>query len=329
MIYRGWLDDQEIAAYPISRRNAYRGRFGASLYGLHRAELQRMLAESLGPDHLHLGQEAIELVEVTDGARVRFASGSHVDADIVVGADGVHSVTRSWVTSEQPPEYTGTSGFRGLVPIDAVASLPGVNALQIWMGPGAHVVHYPIPGLVNFLAVVDGPAKWPWANGHVDVAPGELAAHFAGWSPSLLSLLNAVPQSSRWALLTQPPLQRWNKGRVVLMGDAAHAMPPHHGQGAAQTIEDAIALADCLVDAGPGEYAATFHRYERLRRARTRLVQRSSLEKAALLHLPDGVAATRRNNSLLELESQVAWLHGHDAQPDAPSEPSVRDQPGD
>ena len=92
-------------------------------------------------------------------------------------------------------------------------------------------------------------------------------------------------------------------------------MVPHHGQGAGQTIEDAVVLADCLAGVRPGEQAIAFNRYQQLCRARTRLVQRSSLDKSTLLHLPDGAAATRRNGSLRDLENQVAWIHDHDALP--------------
>ncbi|GAA3045954.1 FAD-dependent monooxygenase [Pseudonocardia yunnanensis] len=314
VVYRGWRDDGRIAAYPIGRGDAYRHRFGAPWLGLHRAALQQVLSGAWGTEHLHLGREAVALVGRADGVCVEFADGSHHDADVVVGADGVHSVVRSWVTEEQPPRYSGTSGFRGIVPISAVPSLPDPDALQLWMGPGAHLLHYPIHGMINFLAVVDGPTTWPSPTGTAQADPGELAAHFAGWSPALLTLLTAVPQSDRWALFTQLPLQTWSQDRAVLIGDAAHAMLPHHGQGANQTIEDAVVLADCLATIRRGQHATAFHRYELRRRARTRLVQRSSLDKSALLHLPDGPEATARNTALLDLEKQVAWIHEHDAQ---------------
>ena len=113
---------------------------------------------------------------------------------------------------------------------------------------------------------------------------------------------------------SQPPLRTWSRGRAVLLGDAVHAMLPHHGQGANQTIEDAAVLADCLAAAPSGQHTGAFTLYQRLRRARTRLIQRSSLDKSALLHLPDGREATARNIALRDLDKQVCWIHGYDAQ---------------
>jgi salicylate hydroxylase len=313
-IHRGWRNDERISAHPIGLGNAYRKRFGAGYLGMHRAVLQQTLSQALSADRLHLGREAVQLAEIPDGLRVEFADGTHYDADIVVGADGLRSAVRSWVTDEEPPRYTRTSGFRGLVPVEAVPSLPDPGALQFWMGPGAHVLHLPIDGMINFLAVVDGPATWPSGTSTAPAAPGELAAHFAGWSPALVDLLTAMPQSDRWALFTQPPLRTWSRGRAVLLGDAVHAMLPHHGQGANQTIEDAAVLADCLAAAPSGQHTEAFTLYQRLRRARTRLIQRSSLDKSALLHLPDGPEATARNIALRDLDKQVCWIHGYDAQ---------------
>ena len=319
VIFRGWRDERRIAAHPMGLGNAYCTRFGAPFIGLHRATLQQLLSRAWSADQLHLGQEAVRLVETPDALRVEFVDGTHTDADVVVGADGLHSTVRSWVTDEGPPQYSGTSGFRGLVPVEAVPALPDPSALQFWMGPGAHVLHYPIHGMINFLAVVDGPATWTSATAATDAAPGELAEHFAGWAPTLLDLLTAVGQSGRWALFTQPPLRFWSRDRAVLIGDAVHAMLPHHGQGANQTIEDAVVLADCLAAVRPGQHTAAFTRYRRLRQARTRLVQRSSLDKSALLHLPDGPAATTRNSSLHDLEEQTSWIHEYDAQQPAPA----------
>ena len=177
--------------------------------------------------------------------RVRCASGATFEASVVVGADGVHSLTRQWVTGGDEPVYSGTSGFRGLVPAERLSRLPDPGALQFWMGPGAHLLHYPVDGgsVINFLAVVDGPARWTAPAWMEPAAPGAHLAAFAGWHPAVTEMIGAVPQSPRWGLFTRRPLARWSRGPVVLLGDAAHAMLPHQGQGANQTIEDAVVLA--------------------------------------------------------------------------------------
>jgi len=106
------------------------------------------------------------------------------------------------------------------------------------MGPGAHLLHYPIAGgrLINFLAVIEGPARWTAPAWMEAAAPGAHLAAFTGWHPAVTQMLTAVPQSPRWGLFTLPPLTRWSRGPVVLLGDAAHAMLPHQGQGANQAI---------------------------------------------------------------------------------------------
>ena len=207
--------------------------------------LQRLLTGALGPEHLHLSCRAEALTETRTGMRVRCSSGAVFEASVVVGADGVHSVARNWVTGGDEPVYSGTSGFRGLVPAERLPSLPDPGALQFWMGPGAHLLHYPIQGgsVINFLAVIDGPERWTAPAWMEPAEPGAHLEAFTGWHPAVTEMLTAVPQSPRWGLFARRPLARWSRGPVVLLGDAAHAMLPHQGQGANQTIEDAAVLA--------------------------------------------------------------------------------------
>jgi salicylate hydroxylase len=266
----------------------------------------------LGPEHLHL----ICRVEAFEGLggqmRVWCSSGTSFQADVVVGADGVHSLTRSWVVGNDTPVYSGASGFRGLVPIEQLPHLPDPGALQFWMGPDAHLVNYPVSGgkIINFLAVVEGPKRWvapTWME------PTEPSAHlepFAGWHPAVTEMIAAVPEPLRWGLFARRPLTRWSRGPVVLLGDSAHAMLPYHGQGAAQTIEDAAVLAAELD--GADDIPMALHRYTVQRRARTRKVQLMSWAASAALHLPDGPASQRRDRYIADLPKRLAWIHGYD-----------------
>jgi salicylate hydroxylase len=225
----------------------------------------------------------------------------------------VHSAVRSWVAGASvEPLYSGTSGFRGLVPAERLPSLPDPGALMFWVGPGAHLLHYPIEHgrLINFLAVVEGPARWTAPAWMEAAAPGAHLEAFAGWHPAVTEMLTAVPQSPRWGLFTLPPLRRWSRGPVVLLGDAAHAMLPHQGQGANQAIEDAAVLAAELE--GATDIPAALRRYADRRRARTRQVQAASWAASAALHLPDGPAARSRDTYLAQLPEHLAWIHGHD-----------------
>ena len=134
---------------------------------------------------------------------------------------------------------------------------------------------------------------------------------FAGWHPAVTEMVGATDVGARWALHDLAPLERWHTDRVVLLGDAAHAMVPHQGQGANQTIEDAIVLADSLADTG--DLPSALRRYADRRRRRTARVQRWSRRVADLMHLPDGPDIAARDAALANLYSELAWIHAYDA----------------
>jgi salicylate hydroxylase len=308
LVFRRWDDGRVIASHEIGAR--YRAAFGAPYYGVHRAALQKVLVEALAPGVVKHGQEC---VAVTPDARIEFVGGRSETAELVVGADGVHSVARRAVAGERAARYSGTIGYRGLVPVDALPALPDSTPLQFWAGPRAHLLHYSIEGgtIVNFLAVVRQ-AAWtsPTWNEPCDVA--EALAAYEGWHPAVTEMVGAVPAGSRWALHDHAPLARWSAGRVVLIGDAAHAMVPHQGQGANQTIEDAVLLADLLAAARPDAVSEALARYEALRRPRTQRVQRWSRLAADWMHLADGPAVERRDARLQAADADLAWIHGYD-----------------
>jgi len=307
LIYRHWSDARRVAAHPVGRW--YEDRFGAPFWGVHRAHLQRALAEAWGTTDLHLGKELVSLRREGGTSELTFADGSTTTAGLVVGADGIRSRVRASITDVQPV-YSGTTGFRGLVTRDAVAALPDPDAVQFWMGPDAHLLHYATGEFVNFLAVVEGPARWDAPGGVMPAPDGTLAEAFRRWHPAIRAMVEAVPQGPRWGLFALPPLARWSTDGAVLLGDAAHAMLPHHGQGANQTIEDAAVLAHCL--RRHDDVPVALGNYERLRRCRTRQVQRSSWVTSSLLHLPDGEAAATRDRRLLDLVDDFSWIHSYD-----------------
>ncbi|NMO89296.1 FAD-dependent monooxygenase [Actinomycetospora sp. TBRC 11914] len=315
LIYRDGRTGDRIAAHPGGA--SYRARFGAPYWGIHRVDLQQTLAAAVDPAHLHLGRAATAVTDHGDGAEITLDDGSTVTADVVVGADGVHSVVREAVVGRgQGPVYSGTSAFRGLVRRSDLPSLPDPLAIQFWAGPHAHLLHYPMGGwardddTINFFAVLCGPRSWQ--GGNTEVPDGELLAGFAGWHPAVREMLAAVEQSPRWPLLSQPPLTRWARGRIVLIGDACHAMLPHHGQGANQSIEDAVVLADLLAATDPDTALAA---YPRRRRARTRAVARSAWETGTLLHLPDDDVAglSERDARFTGYLDANAWVHQYAA----------------
>ncbi|HXV94214.1 MAG TPA: FAD-dependent monooxygenase [Pseudonocardia sp.] len=317
LIYRHWQDGSRIAAHPVRNGDAYVDRFGAPYFGIHRADLQKTLSAALGVRNLHLGCRLVDIVQKPDSVVLEFANGRVEEADIVVGADGVRSTVRRWITGADDAVYSRTSAFRGLVPTENLRSLPDPHAIQFWMGPDAHLLHYAIGGhgeIVNFFAVVETPPIWLHDSTVAEVHEDVPVASFRGWHPAVTEMIRAAASPIRWALFTVRPLLRWYRGRVVILGDAAHGMLPHHGQGANTSIEDAFALAGLLTEAKPDDLETTFARYQNLRRARTRTIQRSSWVTSSLLHLPDGPAAQRRNEKVARVWQDFAWIHEYDVQ---------------
>ncbi len=314
LVIRRWDSGEVIADHPIGRDGVYEATFGAPYYGVHRVALLQALADRLADEGVNLGRRCVGVDERSSGAELTFADGSSATADLVVGADGVHSVVRPHVVGEVRGRFSGTVGYRGLVPIEDMPSLPDPTPLQFWAGPGRHLLHYAIDGgtTVNFLAVVRSP-EWVNAAWMEQCAVRDAVDAFAGWHPAVTEMVGATPVGARWALHDLPPLERWYTDRTVLVGDAAHAMVPHQGQGANQTIEDAIALADELVDArASGDLTTALRRYAERRRKRTARVQRWSRRAADLMHLPDGPEIAPRDALFQDLYAELAWIHSHD-----------------
>ena len=204
--------------------------------------------------------------------------------------------------------------FRALVPAVAAPEFARRPAQVVWLGPGRHVVHYPVSGgkLINMVAVAPAgdyvTESWT-ATATVD----EFLAEFDGWDARLTSLIKAARTPGRWALLIRQPLPRWTRGPVTLLGDAAHPMLPFLGQGAAQAFEDAAVLATCLAG-DPVDPVQALRRYESARIARASKVQQGSYARADYNHLPDGPEQHARDTALQAADPLAAnaWIYAHD-----------------
>lgn len=299
----------------VLSRHEYHERAGAPYYGVHRADLQQLLKSAAGVDSIHLGKKCVRVDNNADAAVLHFADGDTATADLVIGADGIRSMMRREMLGYDDAQFSGTHGWRGIVAPEKIPSLPDPESIQFWMGPGGHLLHYPIgSGEQNFLLVRRHSGPWNNKSWVVPANENEHIHAFEGWHPAVMEMISSAPAKDRWALFTRPPLRHWSKGRITLLGDAAHAMVPHHGQGANQSIEDAIVLADCLIEGlenGSGWDAAR-ERYESFRAERVRKVQVASLTTADILHLPDGPLAQARNNRLGApnmWKRHLAWIH--------------------
>jgi salicylate hydroxylase len=247
-------------------------------FGMHRADLVTLLADALPQGVVKCGHHCIGVTQTGGRARVSFADGGSADADVVIAADGIHSELRPFVFPPSRPVFSGGIAYRGLVPHERVPHWP-TDRWQMWLGTGKHFLAFPVRAgtMINYVGFVpaDEEMKESWS------APGDpdvLRREFAGWDPRIGSLLGEVRTTFRWALYDREPLPTWTNGRLTLLGDAAHPMLPHLGQGANQSIEDGIALATILARADVSTAPAALLAYEGLRRERVAQVQRGARE---------------------------------------------------
>ncbi|MFJ7269989.1 FAD-dependent monooxygenase [Streptomyces sp. NPDC099050] len=291
-------------------------RFGAPYYTVHRADLHGALLSLVPSDRVHLGARCVGVTQQSDEALLHLSDGTTVEADLIVGADGIHSVAREQIVADRP-RYSGQTIYRGLVPAERVPHLLTEPRVRLWFGPDQHVVCYPVSAgrQVSFGATLPA-TDWreeSWAaRGEVT----ELAAAYAGWHPDVTHLIGAAQTVSRWALHDRESMDRLSAGRVTVIGDAAHPMLPFQAQGANQAIEDAVVLAACLAVAGPDRLTAALRRYERIRLPRTTRIQQQSRDNAKTFHLEDG-GAQRHRDSAAQTASGLdrhEWLFGYDAE---------------
>jgi salicylate hydroxylase len=215
-------------------------------FGMHRADLVEMLANALPEETINTGHRCVGFEQDDDKATVIFANGASVKADVVIAADGIHSELRPHVFASSRPVFSGSVAYRGLVPRERVPHWP-TDRWQMWLGKGRHFLAFPVRSgmLINYVGFVptDEEMKESWS------APGDpdvLSKAFAGWDPRIHELLSEVTTTFRWALYDREPLPVWTRQRLSLLGDAAHPMLPHLGQGANQAIEDGMALRQFL-----------------------------------------------------------------------------------
>lgn len=321
LIYRDGKTGEVIGRHKGGQ--AYRELFGAPYLGIHRAELQRILSTQIGMEKIHLNKRLENIDDTGEKVLLKFKDGSTAEADMVIGADGVRSSVRNLMLGYEDYIYAGYTAFRGIVPIDKLPSMPDPTAIQFWMGEDGHCLHYPIggdrKGDINFFLVERTPGTWPTNRSTAPTEDGEQLNHFKDWHPALTEMISSntlKTVNERWGMVYRMTLGRWSKGRVTLLGDAAHALVPHHGQGANQSIEDAVVLADCIASAENTSIAETFERYERLRRGRARKVVYASVTTGDMLHLPPGTERERRDARLGSHDAMLHhldWIHGFDA----------------
>jgi 2-polyprenyl-6-methoxyphenol hydroxylase-like FAD-dependent oxidoreductase len=312
-IYDG-LTGRKLTSLPLGK--SVEDRYRAPYLTLHRADLHaglRTVAESLVPVTLRPGFEVAAVDTQGGDVLVRGTDGDQVNGAALVGADGLWSTLRSLIAPAASLRFTGATAWRTLLSRENLPFPFNASEVGLWLGPRAHLVHYPVRGDsdLNVVAVTEGGAA---LQGWNQTGSAEtLLAGFIGWTKDSKSLLERAAGWRSWSLYRLTSLHRFSEGRLALVGDAAHPVLPYLAQGAALAIEDAITLAETIT-VSPSDPARAFRRYAELRRSRTSRVQRLSRRFGRIYHF-GGPLRLARNLVLARRSEEAAladldWLYG-------------------
>jgi salicylate hydroxylase len=321
MNIRSWKSGRFISRTP---RGDFQRRYGAPNLTVHRADLLELLGAALKSAAIRLGAHCIAVEHRGRIAIARFADGSEIEADVLVGADGIHSVVRNSLFGTETPRFTGCICWRGMAPIASVPDDIDTADGTLWMGPHGHVVHYLVHRgeLLNIVAHFDS-AAWTEESWTRECDAAEPLAAYAGWNSALVRLFACSARWYKWALYDRDPLERLSRGRATLLGDSAHAMLPYLGQGAAMAIEDGCVLA-AMIARHSDDLDQALAGYERLRAPRTQAAVFGSRQRARENHLASPWARMKRDVRFAlrgrfgidRTAFQSAWLYNYDVAQD-------------
>ena len=321
---KDWRSGETVLQTPL--RSVARKTFGAPYYHAHRTDLIAALACRLDPDRLRLNAKVVSASQGADKVSVVLADGGSENGDVLIAADGIHSVVRNQLFNAGAPRSSGYLAWRGVVEVEKAAYLGIEKQSTAVMGPRLSIVFYYVSGgrRINWVAIGagDDDKRESWSQ---TASKEDVQKSFTGWYGHARGLVDLTDQLFVTALHDREALPTWINGRVALMGDAAHAMLPYHAQGAVQSIEDAWVLARCL-EIGQktegGNVSAALLKFESLRKDRAQRLQHHSRNAERWYHLEDADEIARRNARLAAharnndggVTPQQAWLYSYDAE---------------
>ena len=294
-------------------------RFGAAGCTIHRADLLDVLSARLPSERLHLGARGAEADTHGDVAWARLRDGTEIEADAIIGADGIHSAVRASLFGADAPRFTGKICYRSVIPVNDVPGLPIQDGT--WLGPHGAIVIYRVRRgeLINIVAHHDDDS-YKHESWITECDRQEPIQRYGKWHESLKRLFSASQVWYKWALYDRDPIPQWTRGRVTVLGDAAHPMLPYLGQGACQAMEDGCVLAMAL-EAMPDDVPGALQLYERSRRPRASQVVLAARARGVDNHLVSPLAALKRD-ALIWLRQRISsdrggrgltWIPAYDA----------------
>ena len=298
-ISRMWDTGEETSRLPMS--DEAERKYGAPQLTIHRADLLAALADAFPLERVRFDKRAESISATDEGVSIRFNDQSEAtELDVLIGADGIHSVVRSAMFGAESPRFTGVVAFRAVVPTERVRDVPNIAAFTKWWGPSpeSQIVTFPLnQGRDTFIFATTAQDSWHEESWTTSGSVEELRGFYADFHPDARALLDACDTVLKTALYERDPLTHWSSGHMTLLGDACHPMMPFMAQGAGMAIEDAVVLSRNLAGVGqPVDVPAALARYEAMR-----------IERASSIQIGS------RGNQWLKAGGNADWVYGYDA----------------